>query len=166
MSDERIARVDISGGSSADVVRSVGSIDMDNLTGEVSESGGFTLWWAHLKAQAEASVERLDLALDVLSAQKAKDFRIRQARSDQKTTEPMVAEHLMLDADVQAAKEALIEAKEKASLVRSAYDAAQQKSRTLQNLTFLIGQEHGANHDPLRTRMREDAKKIERRKPV
>ena len=163
MPDERIVKVDIAGGSSADVMRSVGSIDMDNLTGEVSEAGGFTLWWAHLKAQAEAAVERLDLALDVLSAEKAREFRTKQARLDAKTTEPMVAEHLTLHPEVIAAKEALIEAKSKATIVRAAYDAAQQKSRTLQNLTFLIGAEHGANRDPLRTRMREDAKKMERR---
>jgi hypothetical protein len=163
VSGERIVTIDIAGGSTADVLRSVGSIDMDNLTGEVSESGGYTLWWAHLKAQAEASVERLDLALDVLSAEKAKEFRVKQARADAKTTEPMVAEHLTLHPEVIAIKEALIDAKAKASMVRAAYDAAQQKSRTLQNLTFLIGAEVGANHDPLRTRMREDAKKMARR---
>ena len=159
---EEIARIEVKDQAVA-VKRATGDIDLDNLTGEVSESGGYALWWAHLKAKAEAEVERMDLALDVLSAQKAKDFRIKQSRLDAKTTEPMVAEHLMLDPDVQAAKEALIEAKEKASLVRAAYDAAQQKSRTLQNLTFLIGAEYGANHDPLRTRMREDAKKMARR---
>ena len=163
MPDERIVKVDIAGGSSADVLRSIGNIDMDNLTGEVSEAGGFMLWWAHLKAQAESAVERMDLALDVLSAEKAKEFRTKQARLDAKTTEPMVSEHLMLHPEIIAAKEALIEAKSKASIVRAAYDAAQQKSRTLQNLTFLIGSEYGADHNPLRTRMREDAKKMARR---
>lgn len=163
MPDERIVRVDIAGGNSADVVRSVGSINMDDLTGEVSEAGGYMLWWAHLKAQAESAVERQDLALDVLSAEKAREFRLKQQRADAKTTEPMVAEHLMLHSEIIAAKEALIEAKAKATIVRAAYDAAQQKSRTLQNLTFLIGAEHGANHDSLRTRMREDAKKMARR---
>jgi hypothetical protein len=165
VSDSDIARVEVKDQAVA-VKRAVGDIDLDNLTGEVSESGGYALWWAHLKAKAEGEVERMDLALDVLSAKKAKEFRIKQQRADAKTTEPMVAEFLMLDEDVMAAKVALIDAKEKASLVRAAYDAAQQKSRTLQNLTFLIGAEVGANHDPLRTRMREDAKKIERRRPV
>lgn len=165
MNDTEIARVEVKDQAVA-VKRAIGDIDMDNLTGEVSECGGYALWWAHLKAQAEAKVERLDLALDVLSAQKAKDFRLKKSRADEKITEPIVAEHLMLDVEVQAAKETLIEAKAQAALVRAAYDTAQQKSRTLQNLTFLIGQEVGANHDPLRTRMREDAKKIERRRPV
>lgn len=165
MAEDTIARIEVKEQSVA-VKRAIGDIDMDNLTGEVSESGGYALWWAHLKAKAEAEIERLDLALDVLSAKKAKDWRVQQARLDNKVTEPMVKEFITLDADVLAAKEALIDAKEKAALVRAAYDAAQQKSRTLQNLTFLIGAEYGATHEPLRQRMREDAKKIDRRRPV
>lgn len=158
MEEDRIAKIEVEG-RSVNILRNIATINMDDLITEVSESGGHTLWFGHLQASADAAVEREDLKMDTLSAKLASDFRKEQARLGTKITENMVAEHLTLHPELIAAKEMLIETKRNAADLRAAYSTAQQKSRTLQNLTFLIGQETGARRDPLRDKMREDVKK-------
>ena len=148
------------------VARSLGEIDLDDLHREVREAGGNSVWWGVLQAEADAGVARATLALKTIEAETAKAYRTQQLRLDQKCTEAMVSEHLTLDADVRNAKEAVIEAERRAAIVRAASMAVNQKARTIQNLAFLIGQEHGARTSPLRERVRDELRDEARKLPA
>ena len=159
-------------GRHLDVARSLGEIDLDNLTREVQDANGTSIWWGVMQAEADHAVERAKLQLDVVKAEAAQKYRLDRNLGAEKTTEPMVAEHLTLHKGVREAKENVFEAERKAAILRAVSMSVNQKARTLEKLTFLIGQEHGANRSPLRDevkrRLREEQEEPPRarRQPV
>lgn len=154
-------------GREINVARVLGDIDMDNLVREVSESNGYSVWFAWQQAEADVEVTRAEDELEFRSAEAASNFRLEQTRLERKITENMVHEHLVMNATIRELKDKVIEAQRRASIMRGVSMAVNQKARTLANLTFLIGNEHGAG-EAMRQKMRDDVKKSGglRRQPV
>lgn len=119
----------------------LGQIDLDNLSDEVSAAGAHALWWGVLAAEAQADVESAKIALDTTRARVARAYRQHMASLAQKVTEPMVEEAQTLDQEVQAAQRALVEAGERASVLRAVAFAVSGKQRTLEAMAGMIGQD-------------------------
>jgi hypothetical protein len=151
-----------------EIVRALGEIDMDNLTREVQDAGGHSVWWAVLAAEQDAKIEHTRLALKTAEAEKAQKYRVEKSRLSEKVTEAMVQEHLTLDGVLVDLREVMIDEEKKSAILHAVSSAVNQKARTLQNLSFLIGQEHGANREALRDRVKDGIAKERRseRTPV
>lgn len=153
-------------GRGINIARVLGDINMDNLVREVSESNGFSVWFAWQQAEADTEVERAKQRLEYREAEIAHDFRLEQTRLERKITENMVNECLVMNQEVRELKDSLIEAQRRAGIMRGVSMAVNQKARTLEKMTFLIGNEHGAG-EAMREKMCDDAKRSGGlRKPV
>ena len=140
------------GGRSLNIARTLGEINLDNLTGEVQSVGGESIWWGILAAQAAAETRRQELALDIIRAGVARrirtDARLDTAKGEAKLTEAGLVECIALDETFQKATLKHIDAEEKSDILRSVRFAIEQKARTLEKLSGPVGQEYRAGRPP------------------
>lgn len=127
------------------IVRTLAEIDLDNLTREVQDVGGHAIWWGVLYAHAQKEVSRAKLRVEVVEAQTAKALRLERARREEKVTEKIIEEETTIHKDVTAAKEVLLDAEERAGMLRAVTFAIEQKQRTLTAMTGALAREMGAN---------------------
>jgi hypothetical protein len=145
--DERTTEIAV-GGRTREITRALGEIDYDNLIRETQDIGGHVIWWGVLHARAMKEVGRAKLRADVVEAQTARALRHERTRNGEKVTDKIIDEETSLHRDVIAAKEALIDAEERANILKSVSFSLEQKNRLLTSLTGAIAREMGANSAP------------------
>jgi hypothetical protein len=125
-----------------ELTRTVGRIDLDNLSEEVAGVGAEVIWWGMLAAEAAADVDTAKLRVETVRAQSARAYRDRMALNSATTrvTEAMVTEELALTPAVYDAEQALTQATENAGVLRAVHFALGGKQRTLESLAGLVGQ--------------------------
>ena len=131
-------------GRTATIVRTIAEIDLDNLTREVQDVGGTAIWWGVLYARAQSDVGRAKLHVGVMEGQFAKAERTRRFNTGEKITDKIIEEETALSPDVIRAREELIDAEERAAMLRSVTFAVEQKQRTLTAMTGAIAREISA----------------------
>jgi hypothetical protein len=114
----------------------------------VQEAGGFSIWWGVLHARAIKEVSRAKLRVEIVEGQTAKNLRLSRNSTGEKVTDQIIKEETSLHKDVITAKEELIEAEERANMLRSVTFAVEQKQRTLTALTGALAREVTADTSP------------------
>jgi len=131
------------------IERSFARIDMDNLVEEVSEGNSEAVWWGILHARAEAEASRAKTRIDVVKAEAAKKARSDKVTRGRDFTVDVIKDEVTLDPAVREAVEDHIKAQERADILRAARDGAVGKARTLEKLSTLVAEEHGASRPPI-----------------
>lgn len=147
--EEPLARLEL-GGRHVDITRVLGEIDLDNLSDEVSKAGGNAVWWGTLAARARGEHERAKATLEVIKAEIGRKSRSKRSLQE-KVTERMVEEDVLLDPAYRVAVDAVIDAEERANILRAVQYAVEQKQRTLDNLAIMLARERGATQPPITT---------------
>jgi hypothetical protein len=122
-------------GRTVNVSRSLGEINFDNLQREIADAGGSAVWWGVLHAQATAGVGRAKQQRDVTKSTVARNIRRERTRIGEKVTDASVAEEVTLDETVRDAEHAIIDAEERANILRAVAFACSEKQRTLTALS-------------------------------
>jgi hypothetical protein len=137
-------------GREAVIMRTLGEIDLDNLSGEVQNAGSLVIWWGILHAKGKSERSRAELSLKTVEATVARDTRNRRMVEGEKVTENIIAELTTLDPDVTRAREEVIKAEEREDMLFVASLALQRKQLTLTNMTGSIARELTANSPTMR----------------
>lgn len=146
-------------GHTLDIARSLGEIDLDNLTREVQDIGGHVIWWGVMYARALGAARRAKRQARIVAATQARSIRERASlptTTKERLTEKALEELVTLDAAVQTAEDEQIRADERADVLRAVSMSLEEKQRTLRALTGALAREldAGAPGDVLRDRMR------------
>lgn len=117
-------------------------IDPDQLDREWRKQASLMVKYGEAKAKAQHELDLAKEALELLCAQKDVDFR--ESYEGKKPTEAAIANMIMTDAEVQDARQALVEAKYRLGLMSAAVDGFQHRRAALENLVRLFGMQYYA----------------------
>lgn len=120
------------------------AIDLDDVRGEVERAGVYAENAGRRSAEADAEVSRAKLALDVTKADLSRKARKKLLLLGEKVTERMIEEEVLLDPAYKVAVDAVIDAEERAEIVRSAAKARESKQRLMSGLSALLAREIAA----------------------
>ncbi len=98
-------------------------IDKDDLQAAFLDQAGKYSWYAVISADARARLEMAKHELEVKRAEVAHAFRVQSEAMKKKTTEKGVEEHVVLDQEVRAIMEAMLNARKELELVSAAEKA-------------------------------------------
>lgn len=138
-----------------EITRSLGEIDLENLSREVREIGGHSIWWGVLAAQGAADHERACDHLKIVEATAGNQLRFEHQRAGDKFTVDSIRDEVMLTDTAKAARMAVIDTKERADILRAVSYSIGGKQRTLESLSANIGREILAS-SPLGDRVRDN----------
>jgi hypothetical protein len=135
-------------GRAAQIMESLGRLDLDNLKSETEETGAESIWFGEVAAKAKKVARDLKLAYDVARARAAEDVRRSAApgglRSGERITDSLIKEGADLNPLVHKAHAAWSQAEYEADLAESAKFALARKHEHLQHLTGLLSAELNA----------------------
>ena len=151
---DALARVLVNG-QAADLVESLGRINLDNLTEEVQETGAEQIWWGIMAARAERQAAQADFDTKTLRAEKRRQYRADAVNRGEQPgrggfTNDAIDDAVQLDPAYQSAARKALEAREAAEMVQSAKYAIIQKNDNIGNLAPLLSQERYARAEPPR----------------
>ncbi len=128
-------------GRDAEIVESLGRLDLDNVKGETEETGAEALWFGEVAARAKKTARDLRLAYDVTRARAANEARLNFNAKGERYTVDQVKEAVDLHEKVQRAFAAWSDAEYQADLAESAKFTLARKHEHLQHLSGLLNQE-------------------------
>lgn len=143
-----VAVVTVAGRAPVEIARNLGTIDTDNLAGEIAQTGGFSVYLGVLAAEAFAAQRRAKLHVEVVKATLGRRFRADAARDSEKVTERIIEEKIILSSEYQQAETAHIDAELSANVVRATHTSIDQKQRTLSALGGQVAREMEAGRAP------------------
>jgi hypothetical protein len=130
------------------IAESFGRIDLENLAGEIEESGAYCVFYAMLAARAHRREGDAKRALDVKMATLARRTRADAIVRGEKTTENAVTESVQVHPEYEQAYQDWLQARENYELVESVKFSLARKQDTCKELVALLLQERFATTLP------------------
>jgi hypothetical protein len=138
---------------SYELVDSLGKINLDNLSEEISETGAEQIWWGILSAQARKRSRIAEFNAKQVRARRRRHFR-KEATDRGETpgrglfTNDAIDDAVNLDAEYIKALHDEFDAEEAANVVESAKFTIIRKNENLGHLAGVVAQELAAKREP------------------